>query len=51
VTERANLPFCSARCKAVDLGRWLAGDYRIPGRPAELDPGDGSGAMREQGEA
>ncbi len=24
-------PFCSARCRQVDLGRWLAGDYAIPG--------------------
>ena len=23
-------PFCSARCKQVDLGRWLGGDYRLP---------------------
>jgi hypothetical protein len=23
-------PFCSERCKLVDLGRWLKGDYRIP---------------------
>ena len=22
-------PFCSQRCKLVDLGRWLDGDYRI----------------------
>lgn len=22
-------PFCSARCKTVDLGRWLGGAYRI----------------------
>ena len=25
------VPFCSQRCKDVDLGRWLRGDYRIPG--------------------
>ncbi len=31
------LPFCSARCADVDLGRWLTGQYRIPGPPAELD--------------
>ncbi|MCO6414856.1 DNA gyrase inhibitor YacG [Siccirubricoccus sp. KC 17139] len=24
-------PFCSARCRQVDLGRWLAGDYVVPG--------------------
>lgn len=29
-------PFCSARCRQVDLGRWLAGDYAIPGEPTEL---------------
>ncbi len=28
-------PFCSARCRQVDLGRWLAGDYAIPGDAAE----------------
>ncbi len=22
-------PFCSARCKLVDLGRWLGEDYKI----------------------
>ena len=26
-------PFCSERCRQVDLGRWLAGDYAIPGDP------------------
>lgn len=23
-------PFCSKRCADADLGRWIAGDYRIP---------------------
>lgn len=23
-------PFCSERCKLIDLGRWLDGKYRIP---------------------
>ena len=22
-------PFCSARCKQIDLGKWLGEDYRI----------------------
>ncbi|MBN8926341.1 MAG: DNA gyrase inhibitor YacG [Rhodospirillales bacterium 69-11] len=30
-------PFCSPRCAEVDLGRWLTGQYRIPGPPAELE--------------
>jgi endogenous inhibitor of DNA gyrase (YacG/DUF329 family) len=24
-----HLPFCSARCRNIDLGRWLKGNYRI----------------------
>ncbi|WP_061931426.1 DNA gyrase inhibitor YacG [Aureimonas sp. AU22] len=33
-SERATFPFCSPRCKAVDLNRWLSGAYVIPG-PAD----------------
>jgi uncharacterized protein len=33
----ATRPFCGTRCADVDLGRWLTGQYRIPGRPAEQD--------------
>jgi len=25
-------PFCSERCRLVDLGKWLEGRFRIPGR-------------------
>jgi uncharacterized protein len=28
-------PFCSARCRQVDLGRWLDEAYRIPAGPDE----------------
>jgi endogenous inhibitor of DNA gyrase (YacG/DUF329 family) len=28
-------PFCSGRCQQIDLGRWLKGDFVIPGRPDE----------------
>jgi endogenous inhibitor of DNA gyrase (YacG/DUF329 family) len=28
--ERGFLPFCSERCKLIDLGRWLGGKYQIP---------------------
>jgi len=24
------LPFCSDRCRLIDLGRWLTGKYQIP---------------------
>lgn len=26
-------PFCSERCQLVDLGKWLDGDYALPGEP------------------
>jgi len=26
-------PFCSERCQLVDLGRWVEGEYRMPGEP------------------
>ncbi|HZZ41561.1 MAG TPA: DNA gyrase inhibitor YacG [Tepidisphaeraceae bacterium] len=26
----SHLPFCSERCKLIDLGRWLDDKYQIP---------------------
>lgn len=23
-------PFCSVRCRTIDLARWIDGDYRLP---------------------
>ncbi len=31
------MPFCSPRCKTIDLGRWLGEDYTVPGNPLDLD--------------
>ena len=28
-------PFCSERCRDVDLNRWLSGSYAIPAREGE----------------
>ena len=36
-TEMAYRPFCSARCRDVDLSRWLKGGYAIPGGQTEAD--------------
>jgi hypothetical protein len=35
-------PFCSARCKLLDLQAWAEGTYRIPGEPitSRADPTD-----------
>lgn len=29
----AAFPFCSRRCRLIDLGRWIEGEYTIEGRP------------------
>ena len=36
---KTSYPFCSARCKDVDLGRWLKGSYAIPSVEQD-DPDD-----------
>lgn len=28
-------PFCSERCKQIDLGAWAAEQYRVAGSPAD----------------
>jgi len=30
-------PFCSERCKNVDLGAWSSGQYALPGRDESAD--------------
>jgi len=40
-------PFCSERCRMADLGRWLGGEYRVPG-PA-VDPDDEPEESRDTG--
>jgi endogenous inhibitor of DNA gyrase (YacG/DUF329 family) len=47
-------PFCSARCRQIDLGAWASEGYRVPTSPpdAALDdvdfqpPGLGEGRQR-----
>ena len=34
-SARDTYPFCSTRCKNVDLNRWLSGAYVIPARDDE----------------
>lgn len=33
----ATMPFCSERCRKIDLGRWLGEEYSLPHVP---DPED-----------
>ena len=45
-SARETHPFCSRRCKDIDLNRWLSGSYVIPAAEDESEggtPGDGDG--------
>lgn len=35
--EQLAKPFCSERCKLIDLGEWAMEEKRIPGAPLALD--------------
>jgi uncharacterized protein len=36
----ASRPFCSERCRLVDLGAWVSEQRAIPGEPADPDSPD-----------
>ncbi|KQQ30611.1 hypothetical protein ASF58_24500 [Methylobacterium sp. Leaf125] len=40
-SEPAFVPFCSARCADIDLGRWLTDRYAIPTAEDEDEDADG----------
>jgi uncharacterized protein len=39
--EWPDFPFCSPRCRTIDLGRWLGDQYRIAPEQAEGEPAEG----------
>jgi hypothetical protein len=41
VPESAFRPFCSERCRLVDLGAWAAEQYRVPAEPEGATPEEG----------
>jgi len=44
IDDLPSFPFCSGRCRLIDLGRWADSTYTIPGptvgRPQTTDPTD-----------
>jgi endogenous inhibitor of DNA gyrase (YacG/DUF329 family) len=36
--DPAHRPFCSQRCRLIDLGRWADGGYRVAGEAVSPDP-------------
>jgi endogenous inhibitor of DNA gyrase (YacG/DUF329 family) len=41
--ENRAFPFCSARCKQVELGKWLNEEYRVPVEEDDEDAAKGGG--------
>ena len=37
-TENPYRPFCSARCKGIDLGAWANEEFRVEALPDPNDP-------------
>lgn len=40
--DNPSFPFCNARCKMIDLGKWVNEDYRIPVEESGDDDEDGA---------
>ncbi|MEI8316786.1 MAG: DNA gyrase inhibitor YacG [Planctomycetia bacterium] len=45
LTALTTPPFCSERCRVIDLGRWLDEAYAVPEIRRGDDEGDGEGAI------
>ena len=39
-SEQLYRPFCSERCRLIDLGEWAMEEKRIPGEPLPQDDGN-----------
>jgi endogenous inhibitor of DNA gyrase (YacG/DUF329 family) len=42
--EWPQFPFCSPKCKLVDLGRWLGENYRVVAAPDDEEVAPDAGA-------
>lgn len=51
VAQHKVFPFCSARCRDVDLGNWLSGKYVIPGSEITVDPDEIDESMEPHDDA
>ena len=44
----AHRPFCSERCKLIDLGRWIDEEYRVLGEDSPLSTEEQGDVIREE---
>jgi endogenous inhibitor of DNA gyrase (YacG/DUF329 family) len=49
-SENTAAPFCTARCKQIDLGKWLSEEYRVPveDAPGAMDDAAGPASHPSQ---
>lgn len=47
-TENQAFPFCNARCKTIDLGKWMSEEYRVPSEDDVAEDDDLDHAQREE---
>jgi endogenous inhibitor of DNA gyrase (YacG/DUF329 family) len=40
-------PFCSQRCRLIDLGAWLSEEHAIPGEPVDSPEGPSPAGRRD----
>jgi endogenous inhibitor of DNA gyrase (YacG/DUF329 family) len=40
-------PFCSERCRLIDLSNWIDGTYRIPEAESEESEEEGSDSLKD----
>ncbi|OIO71989.1 MAG: DNA gyrase inhibitor YacG [Zetaproteobacteria bacterium CG_4_9_14_3_um_filter_49_83] len=38
--QESTFPFCSDRCRIIDLGRWADGSYAVAGESVSIDLAD-----------
>ena len=44
--SESEFPFCSERCRLIDLGKWASGEYKIS--VPILDPGEVEDAQQQE---
>ena len=49
-TESQFTPFCSERCKVLDLGAWASESYKIAAEPVDLEEVHNELGVRGQGQ-
>jgi endogenous inhibitor of DNA gyrase (YacG/DUF329 family) len=45
--ENSWRPFCSEKCKLIDLGKWVSEEYRIEGEKSESEQREKSDEQKE----